>query len=182
KSSCFGRRSARGRARSAKQVLTWKMNTSIPCWKSTAPISVKPTLPKKSFRFSVIPVFHSAFTFTTCVTEPDRYIFLGFLYKKARFLNLSCNLRHMGRSPGHDEVLRLRKTGMDFFHESPIALSEKIIKELLLKMGRRELHQLQDRLGVYALGMNEHNQVEAINRVRVELFDIHISLNQLTPG
>jgi hypothetical protein len=88
----------------------------------------------------------------------------------------------MGRSPWYDDVLRLRKPGMDFFHESPIAFAEEIIKELLLKMGRRELHQFQDRLGVHTLGMNEHNQVEAINRVRGELFDIHIRVHQFASG
>jgi hypothetical protein len=105
----------------------------------------------KSFWFSIN-------SFIASGMESDRHNFPGFVQVEARLLNFSGDSRHVGRSPGHDDVVRLRKPGMDFFQEMPIALPEEIIKELLLKMGRlRELRQLQHGLGVHTLCMNEHD-------------------------
>src|SRR2546428_835170 len=58
--------------------------------------------------------FPCALSFISNGPEPNRDIFPAFIQTEARLLQFFGNLWHVGRSPGHDEVIRLRKLGLDF--------------------------------------------------------------------
>lgn len=65
-------------------------------------------------------------------TESDHHIVPGFGQMEAGLLDFFCKARHVGRAPGHDDVVRLREAGVDFLQEVPIAVSEEIINKLVL--------------------------------------------------
>ena len=69
--------------------------------------------------------------------ETDYPVFLAFVQTEPGRLNFPGNLRHVGHSPRHDDVIRLRKPGLDFFPEMPVALPEQIVPELVIQMLRR---------------------------------------------
>lgn len=116
-------------------------------------------------------------------TEADGYIFLRLVQMEAGLPDFFGDPGHVGHAPGNDEDVRFGKSRIQFIRQVPVALVDEVVKELSLQIGRgRVLNEFQDGFRVHALGVDEHDQIEAINGVGSELFDIHIRADHFAPA
>src|SRR5438105_48278 len=107
--------------------------------------------------------------------KPDGLVFARLGHMEPRFFKSASDPGHMGGAPGDNDIIRVRKTSMDFFEQMPIAFEEKVVEKLLLKIRRRRILQyFKDILRIHSSGMDEHDQIEEINRILRELFNIHV--------
>src|SRR5687768_11226522 len=60
-------------------------------------------------------------------TESNRDVIPPFTESKTGLFNISCDSRHVGRSPWHNDTFRLRKLRLNFAYHTPIAFVENVL-------------------------------------------------------